>query len=801
MMSAPDPRSFRLTLLIGLLLTAAVLWLRWPSLDFRVWNVDEAIHSAIARILNEGGVLYRDAIDQRTPLSYYVAAALYRVTGEGNIWALHVFTALLIAATSLLLNSLGRLAGRPGTGFWAAALYAVLSTGMMWHGDAFAFNTEWLVALFTSAAAVVILRGGLAPRLSSLAVAGGLLGLGFLSKQPALLDLGAPGLALAFCAWQNRDSLTALALRWAALVAGFAAPVFLSVAYFGIKGALRDYVFYAWTYNLQYYGPEITLGDRLGIFWKPFGLLAHSYPFVGLAIAAGLVYFLYRVVQRTPSTEEQAQNPVLVYVTLWTLTSMTAAASGGRTFEHYYIQCLPPLCFAGAWALHALSRQLLNARCGLAARGGVALLLVATIAWTGHVTLQARIRTQSVDPSKRAAEFVRDHTTPDESLFVWGYHPDAYLFADRRAASRYIYSSFVSGLIPWTNIDPDKDTAYAIVPGAMETLLSDLTASRPAFVIDASEGPNRNWDKYPLVKFPALSQFMREHYLLVEPEQFLQQGFGVYLITDSFRKEPLALAGGEIPGGLVIPLLMGPANTDAKPTAFTMLGRSETGRLQRLELLHNGQVLTSVSFAPTRRMTVRVPVPFDRLGVGQHVLRARATDALGNVVEGDDQAVTVDASSMQPEQLAAFALPQLARSQPPSSVRAAFGANVEEDDGRLVFYAHAPSTLTYDLQPGSRRIRGKFGLRAQAYAPGNEHPSDGAEFQVNLLRPDGSRDILFNRLIRPGQIPAERGLQPLNVELPEGATGQVEFIILPGPAGNPSSDWTYWSDLVLETSG
>ncbi len=800
MTSTPDPRSFRLTLLIGVLLAAGVLWLRWPSFDFRVWNVDEAIHSAIARILNEGGVLYRDAIDQRTPLSYYLVAALYRVVGEGNIWALHAFTALLIAATSLLLNTLGRLAGRPGTGFWAAALYAVLSTGMMWHGDAFAFNTEWLVALFTSAAAVVMLRSGTRPSHAALAIAGSLVGLAFLSKQPALLDLGAPGLVLAFLAWQNRDPLPSLLKRWSILVAGFAAPVVVSLAYFGLKGALRDYVFYAWTYNLEYYGPEITLGDRLSIFWKPFGLLAHSYPFVGIAIAAGLVYFIYRVVQRASSAEERAQNPVLVYVVFWTLTSMTAAASGGRTFEHYYIQCLPPLCLAGAWALHASSRLLVAERVAPLTRVAVTLVLVVVVAWTGHITLEARERTQSIDPSKRAAEFIRDHTGPDETMFVWGYHPDAYLFADRRAASRYIYSSFVTGLIPWTNTAPDVDTAYAIVPGAMDTLLADLTASRPTFLLDASAGPNRSWNKYPIVKFPALRDFVAEHYLLVEPEQFLQQGFGVYLITDAFRAQPLPLEGGDISGGMDVPLLMGPASTDAKPTAFTLLGRSATGRLQRLELLHNGEVLTAVSFAPTRRLTVRIPVPFDRLGVGQHVLKARATDAQGNILLGDDQIVTVDASAMQPEQLAAFALPHLARSVPPSSVRAAFGANVEEDDGRLVFYAHAPSTITYDLQPGARSIRGKFGIRPQAYAPGSEHPSDGAEFQINLLRPDGSRDILFSRLIRPGQIPEERGLQPLNVELPEASVGQLEFIILPGPAGNPSSDWTYWSDLLLETA-
>ncbi len=798
----PSPRpTTRLLWLGALLLVTGVVWLRWPSFDFRVWNVDEAIHSAVARILNDGGVLYRDAIDQRTPLSYYLVAWLYRVFGEGNIGALHAFTALLIALTALVIGRLGRRVDGLATGIWAAVLYAVLSTGMMWHGDAFAFNTEWLVAFFTSAAALVLWRALPSPGVGALMGAGALYGLAFLSKQPALLDLGAAGLLLAWLARGATNGGRTLLWRWALLVAGFAAPVLVSVGYFALHGALRDYLFYTFTYNLTYYGPEITLHDRIDIFWYPFTLLARSYPLVGLAIAVGLGAFLVRLVQRQPAPGHREGNAPRLHLLLWTATALAAAASSGRSFEHYYIQALPPLCLAGGWTLAVLSHA--TARAGLARgwRAASAVILVAVIAWGAHVTWVARHRTQSVDPSLRAAEFVRDHSYAHESMFVWGYHPDAYLFADRRAASRYIYSSFVSGLIPWTNTDPTIDTAYAIVPGAMDTLLADLTKHRPAFLIDASEGPNRSWDKYPLVKFPALRDFVGRHYLMVEPEQFLHQGFGVYLITDAFRAEPLALDGGETPGGLELPLLMGPASTDPKPTVFTLLGRSTTGRLQRLELLHGDQVLTAVSFAPTDRMTVRIPVPFDRLGTGQHTLMARATDAQGQVRLGDPQVVTVDATTMQPEQLAAFALPQLARSTPPTSIRAAFGANVEDDEGRLMFFAHAPSTITYDLPAGARVIRGKFGLRPQAHAADNPHPSDGAEFQVNLLRPDGSRDILFSKLIRPAQIPAERGLQPLSVDVPAGAVGQIEFIITPGPAGNPSSDWTYWADLVVETEG
>src|SRR5882757_5653080 len=84
-------------------LVAGVLALRWPTFGFNVWNVDEAIHAAAARTILDGGVLYRDAVDQRTPLSYYAVAAVFAVCGENNLPAVREVMAGLIAATAFLL--------------------------------------------------------------------------------------------------------------------------------------------------------------------------------------------------------------------------------------------------------------------------------------------------------------------------------------------------------------------------------------------------------------------------------------------------------------------------------------------------------------------------------------------------------------------------------------------------------------------------------------------------------------------------------------------------------------------------
>ena len=64
-----------------------IFWLRWPSFGGFVWNLDEGIHATIARTILDGGVMYRDAIDQRTPLSYYLVAGIFAFSGVNNLWA------------------------------------------------------------------------------------------------------------------------------------------------------------------------------------------------------------------------------------------------------------------------------------------------------------------------------------------------------------------------------------------------------------------------------------------------------------------------------------------------------------------------------------------------------------------------------------------------------------------------------------------------------------------------------------------------------------------------------------------
>ncbi|MBI2513716.1 MAG: hypothetical protein HYV96_17250 [Opitutae bacterium] len=792
MANSPRTASVVMLTLLAVGLCVGTWWLRAPGFGFKTWNVDEAIHASVARTLLDGGVLYRDAVDQRTPLTYVAMAAILGVAGTDNLAAVHACLAVLIAATGALLFL--ALRGRAGAAAaaWAAVLYPALATALFYVGDANAFVTEWFVAFFASAAAWCFFSAA-QPRsfLTGVCVA-----LAFLSKQPGALDLAAPAVVLALwprLAGENLRRDRAL-LR---LAAGAALPVLLVLAYYAARGALGDFVFYTWSYNVRFYGPAIGAADRVATALLPFQLLATAAPLLLALAVAGVATAISHLVQREPTPTEKLGNPLRLYLLVWGLSATVGTAAGGRGFDHYAIQVLPVLCAGAGWALGWLSSQAFGRGVSGLRRVAATLALVVVVVPLARATWQARSRTLPVDPSYRAARFVAERTAPDERIFVWGYHPDIYLFADRAPGSRFVYASFQTGLLPWTNVAPERDTRDTEVPGALETLLRDLQASRPTFIVDCSAGPNRHWQKYPPARFPALAAFVERNYVAVESAQFVAQGFRLFAIRDEFRPHVPELAAAPRAAGRNGEIGIFSAGDSSR--VVRVAAGDSAGKLRRIELRSGSRVLGSVTLAPGASLTLDFPLPADLAGRPASLV-ARAICSDGAVFESAPHLTEAEPAPLPRGQLAAFAVPRLAERIVPEEVIAQFGAQASEEDGHRVFFAHAPSTLRFVVPDSVATIRGEIGFRPGAFAADNKTPTDGAEFQVRCTTAGGETRVLFRRVLHPTIEPADRAPVAFAVPLPPGAARRIDLTISAGLAGSPASDWTFWRDLVFENS-
>lgn len=783
---------------------ALIVWvcfLRGPSFGHLMWNVDETIHAAIAQLLLDGGTLYTDAIDQRTPLTYHVFAVMFGLAGPSLV-PVRVLVAVLIAIAAWLLGrTASRIHGLP-TGIGAALAFVAFSTHLLFPGDVLAVHTEWFVLFFTTAAAAVFLGGfPAAPSTPRIIVTALLLALATLSKQSALLEILPPILTLAGLAiFQTRGRASALrGIILTSII--FVAVIGGCFAVYAIKGAGPDFLFYTWTYNLQYYGAEYTFVEKVLSASLLAAKLGEIYPALLITGTGAIVWLIVRVLQIHPAAATEPRRRAEVYLLAWLIFSLGAAMAGGRGYDHYFFPVLAPL----AWLVALIPGRLLSALSSstpppLTLRIGAGVLGLFLLFGVVSKPLSARkLPVYGPDPALRVSEFIRQQSSPADRLFVWGFNPDIYYYSQRLPATRFLYCTFQTGLIPWSNIADDVDTAYAIVPGSMDQLLADLVKTSPRFIIDSSPGVHRHFDKYPISKFPRLHDWIAAHYVELESQIFVGHGFRVWVRSGADNAAAINATGirtltqPQINPGIS----MGSGLHHIRVSGQTLDLKT---RLTGIGLEVNGRVVAAVDLHEGVASRITVPVMMDS-STDFITVRALARAAGGVWEASDPSEITAAPPTTNLEQRKQLAISILTQSAPALRLQAQFGAHRSDDDGHTTLAVHAPGLIEYEVPANATVLRGSIGITPGAYAADNPHPSDGAEFIVRLRRSDGATDVLFRKTLQPLLRPDDVGDQKFRITFPVHRPGDILSLeINTGPMGNGASDWTYWRDLAFETS-
>lgn len=125
-----------------------------------------------------------------------------------------------------------------------------------------------------------------------------------------------------------------------------------------------------------------------------------------------------------------------------------------------------------------------------------------------------------------------------------------------------------------------------------------------------------------------------------------------------------------------------------------------------------------------------------------------------------------------------------------------FGSGrVPRGDDR-VFTAHPLTRLWFHVPAGATTASLSFGIGEGAYADPAK-TTDGVEFRLSALRPDGARQTLFSRTLDPARNPSERGELRATIALDPVAGGDLLLETLPGPHGDASFDWAFIGDVAI----
>ncbi len=424
------------------LLVIAMACLRFCHVNL-LW-ADEDYHLAAAINMLHARIPYRDFWYDKPPL----CAAYYLLNAGFPGWPLRLLDAAYVAIACWLAYKLARAWWGEAEGC-AAALFLAFFTTFYLPSTVIPFAADALMIAPHLAAIYCAYKGR--------AIWAGLwAGIAFLFNTKGVF-------VLAVClVWLVSDA------GW--VLAGFAIPVIAGLLAAFATGAWAGYWEQVWHWGFIYAaGSPVTnpvvLGLKRTIDWLGFQA----------ALAAGAIFAFIRMTRMDRWK-----------LGVWLALSFVAVCLGTRFAPHYYLQILPPLAIVAARGVVLAWRW----------RGRATALVLAALLLVPFIRFGPRYFTLALDDieerqpqwsdivldvdSQRTAEEIRSMARPGDTLFVWGYRPDMYVYTRMVSDSRFWDSQ------PLTGVPADRhlraNTPIYSAPAALNRI--QLARSHPTFIVD-----------------------------------------------------------------------------------------------------------------------------------------------------------------------------------------------------------------------------------------------------------------------------------------------------------------------------
>jgi hypothetical protein len=416
---------------------------------------EEDLPMAAATQIQFGKTLYRDIWFDKPPLMASINLAWAVRPG----WPLRLAGALYALLACWLAYAFARGLWTPAEGLWAAALLG------------FFLIFDFPSAVIPLAADLTML----APHLAAvwLAYRGRAFWSGAAAGVAMLINTKAVFVLAACAVW----CFPAVGL----LAAGFAAVNVIAAAWLAWTGALAPYIDQVWRWGFLYAGTTF---------------LEHPVRDGVIRTAAWLGFHAALVVAAFCWLRQSRACAVRWKLLAWAALSLAAAVVGWRFFPRYFFQFLPVLVICAARGMVLLGRKRVLA---------LALLLIPLVRFGPRYAILVRDLATgrphvwndvAMDQDSRAAARIAQQVSrPGDSLFVWGFRPDLWVYTGLPAATRFLDSQ------PLTGVPADRHLTQSapVASGFTRANREELARARPSIVIDGLSlyNPALAMDRYP----------------------------------------------------------------------------------------------------------------------------------------------------------------------------------------------------------------------------------------------------------------------------------------------------------------
>lgn len=480
---------------------------------------DEGEYAYLGQLILRGEVPYVAAHNMKLPGVYYAYAAILAAFGETGV-AIHVGLIIINLASVILLFQLGRVLLDEWAGLGAAITYAVLSLSASVSG--FSANAEHFVVLPMLGGVLLLAPARAAARPARIVGAGLLLGIAFLMKQHAAAFVAFGGLWVLITR-VRRAGWTAAAREGGLFAIAALAPFGLTCLTMYMSGAFAPFWFWSMTYAREY---ATMIPIDVG--------LAELAMQVATITGSSIALWLLVLVGTTALWWDDASRRAAPFLGSFAVASVAAVSTGLRFTDHYFILLLPAASLLAGVAASSLVRLAVTGRPGREALVGVGIPLVAALLSIAQeraylfamspVAVSRAVNGSNPFPEAiEIARYVRERSRPDDRVAVIGSEPEIYFYAQRPAATSYIYT------YPLMEPHPFADQMQ-------EDMIAQIERAQPRFMILVNVDTSwsrRSDSSTRLLDWSAKT--VDEHYRVVGLADIALDGGTVYRWDDDAR--------------------------------------------------------------------------------------------------------------------------------------------------------------------------------------------------------------------------------------------------------------------------
>jgi hypothetical protein len=435
---------------------------------------DEGEYAYAGQLMLQGIPPYKLAYNMKFPGTYAAYALIMSMFGQ-TIFGIHIGFLLVNAATVALVFLLGRRLIDETAGLVAAAAYALLSLSPSVLG--FAAHAAHFVMLPVLGATLLLLNGRYHASLARPFASGLLFGLAVVMKQPGIFFIMFA--AIYFVAKELRSDHSRAHRVVRTLI--FGAGVILPCAIVGLlligAGVFKQFWFWTVNYAAQY-------GSLVPLAQAPRILLHNTSEVIG----ANWPLWILAGVGAVAGVWNSRTRAGTFFLLGFLLFSALALCPGFYFRHHYFIFVLPALALLAGTAISALGGIFVS-RTIMASFAPIVVIAAALafpiVRYKNFFFEMSPVQASRIiypespfSESVRIAEYIREHTTPDDKIAVLGSEPEIYFYSQRHSATGYIYT--------YPLMEPQK---YA--RRMQEEMIREIEQADPKYVV--SVAMNDSW--------------------------------------------------------------------------------------------------------------------------------------------------------------------------------------------------------------------------------------------------------------------------------------------------------------------